>query len=172
MRFVAKQYLMSKILLYVYNFLHYPIYNSVWRPLLCITKFKRFWNETMKLCNISWVTSPNAFWILVVNSCILLGWLSYTLLLIYPNKKKSHGVRSGDLGGHLILRSVSAPLPIHLFGSFSISQSLTIVDQCGELHLAWKRNLLFFGNDEKVGQKYGWTMCRSPLHLCQRRLVQ
>jgi len=43
-----------------------------------------------------------------------------------PQKKKSHGVKSGDRGGHLINASFSFPVrPIHLCGKFRLRYSPT-----------------------------------------------
>ena len=44
-----------------------------------------------------------------------------TVSFINPQKKKSHGVKSGDRGGHLISTSSSFPVrPIHLCGKFRL----------------------------------------------------
>jgi len=44
-----------------------------------------------------------------------------TVSLTNPQKKKSHGVKSGDRGGHLINASSSFPVrPIHLCGKFRL----------------------------------------------------
>ena len=40
----------------------------------------------------------------------------YTLLFIKPHKQKSNGVKSGDLGGQLMVQ----PRPIHLLGKVSL----------------------------------------------------
>jgi len=44
-----------------------------------------------------------------------------TVSFTNPQKKKSHGVKSGDLGGHCINASSSFPVrPIHLCGKFRL----------------------------------------------------
>ena len=44
-------------------------------------------------------------------SSMVRGFLEYTLSFKYPQKKKSGGVKSGDLGGH----AIEPPRPIHFF---------------------------------------------------------
>ena len=71
----------------------------------------------------------NAVNIRSISSCLVLTGLMYTTLFTCLQKKKSRGVRSGDLGGH----GTGPPLPIHfslytLF-SFVLIDGYTVLPQ-------------------------------------------
>ena len=55
------------------------------------------------------------------------GTVAYTLLLRYPHRKKSQGVKPGDLGGH----SLGQCKAIILCLKKSIIQVLTSTEVCG-----------------------------------------
>ena len=112
----------------------------------------------MELFNISWVTSPKAFWILAFNSSMLLAWLTYTFLFIYPHRKKSHGVRCGNIGCHLKLLSVSASPPTHLLDGFQFSPPLIAQDQCEGAPSCMKINWSLFGSAAKANS-YSVDIC-------------
>ena len=59
--------------------------------------------------------SPAATTILAIKDCSDSPGVSYTRLFMGPHKKKSRGVKSGDLGG----QGTGPPRPIHLLGYLS-----------------------------------------------------
>ena len=52
----------------------------------------------------------------------------YTWSLTNPHKKKSVGVRSGDLAGRVMYGD---PLPVYLAGNCSIKNMRTVLAKCG-----------------------------------------
>ena len=60
----------------------------------------------------------------------LSGGVVNTLFLRYRQRKKSHGVRSGERGGH----SMSCCNPITRFGNVAFSRSLTAMRRCAGPH--------------------------------------
>ena len=58
---------------------------------------------------------PAATTILAIKDCSDSPGVSYTRLFMGPHKKKSRGVKSGDLGG----QGTGPPRPIHLLGYLS-----------------------------------------------------
>ena len=62
--------------------------------------------------------------------------VAFTLFLTYPHRKKSRGVRSGDLRG----QAWGPSLPIHLLGKCWSRNCLTCRAQCGGAPSCWKKH--------------------------------
>jgi hypothetical protein len=58
--------------------------------------------------------------ILATRSCCVSTGVSYTRLCMYPQRKKSNGVKSGERGGQVIGSSMVAPQHNALMSSLSI----------------------------------------------------
>ena len=51
-----------------------------------------------------------------------------------PHRKKSDGVKAGDLAGHVISGD---PLPIHLVGNCSLKNVQSMLAKCGGAPSCW-----------------------------------
>ena len=63
---------------------------------------KRFWNFCITCCSMVGEIAATSSLMLCLKSTVVLGFFSYTLLLSYPQSKKSQMLRSGNLAGHSI----------------------------------------------------------------------
>ena len=87
---------------------HFATRVKTWR----VVRLSASWRSFMQAITSSMLTSSL--------SCVSTFFL-YTLLFIKPHKQKSNGVKSGDLGGQLMVLS----RPIHLLGKVSLRCCLT-----------------------------------------------
>jgi len=73
-----------------------------WHPLLSTHSHKRFWKFCITSCSMVGEIAAISSLLFCFKSIVVLGFFSYTLLLRYPQRKKSQALRSGDLAGHSI----------------------------------------------------------------------
>ena len=74
----------------------------------CVVRLSASWRSFMQAITSSMLYVVSTFFL-------------YTALFIKPNKQKSNGFKSGDLGGQLMI----LPRPIHLFGKVSLRCCIT-----------------------------------------------
>ena len=77
--------------------------------------------------------SPAATTILAIKDCSDSPGVSYTRLLMCPHKKKSRGVKSGDLGG----QGTGPPRPIHLLEYLSFITWRTAIEKWAGALSCW-----------------------------------
>jgi len=84
-------------------------------------------------CHVFWIVSRVTFSmadvILSFRCWIFLIFSAYTMFLMYPNRKKSSGERSGLRGG----QGIGPPLPIQASGNLSFKTSVTKQLKCSKV---------------------------------------
>ena len=88
--------------------MHFATCVKTWR----VVRLSASWHSFMQAITSSMLTSSSSH----VSTFFL-----YTSLFIKPHKQKSNGVKSGDLGGQLVV----LPWPIHLLGKVSLRWCIT-----------------------------------------------
>jgi len=81
-----------------YNIHFLNIVSVRWCPLSKHSR-KRFWNFCITHCSMVGEIAATSSLVLFFKSTVILDFFSYTLLLSYPQSKKSQMLRSGDLAG-------------------------------------------------------------------------
>ena len=105
--FITKIIFISKCFNYNIHFLN--IVSVRWRPLLSIHSCKCFWKFYITRCSMVGEIAVTSSLMFCFKSTVVLGVFSYTLLLRYPQRKRSQALRSSDLAGRSIfpLREIS-----------------------------------------------------------------
>ena len=73
-----------------------------WCP-LSTHSHKRFWKFCIPHCNMVGEIAATSSLMFYFKSTVVPGFFSYTVLLNYPQSKKSQALRSSDLAGHSIV---------------------------------------------------------------------
>jgi len=103
-------------------------YTSVWAPVVARKISKRYSSSCHVFISMWGVISSTASTIRCLKSATSRTFLLYTTSLINPHpKKKSNGVKSGDLGG----QAVGPPLPTQRPGKVSSKNVVTSLWQWG-----------------------------------------
>ena len=85
----------------MFHFLHCPMPSTCPPPLSTHSWHRRLMSFTARRMVPGFCRNTSTSCsILCCKSCRLRGGVTNTLSFRYPQRKKSHGVRSGDLGGH------------------------------------------------------------------------
>ena len=115
-----------------FTVLDFPQYISICAPFVALETSKR--NSIS--CHVFWIMSRVTISMVdMILSCrcsIFLIFSAYTMFLMYPNRKKSSGERSGLRGG----QGIGPPLPIQASGNLSFKTLVTKQLKRGELRLA------------------------------------
>jgi len=96
LEFITKIIFISKHFNYNIHLLN--IVSVRWRPLLSTHSRKRFWKFWITRCS----TVATASLMFCFKSTVVSGFFPCTLLLRYPQRKKSHVLRLGDFAGHSV----------------------------------------------------------------------
>jgi len=88
--------------------MHFATRVKTWR----VVRLSASWRSIMQAITSSMLT---------ISSSHVSTFFLYTSLFIKPHKQKSNGVKSGDLGGQLMV----LPRPIHLLGKVSFRCCIT-----------------------------------------------
>jgi len=97
--FITKIIFISKHINYNIHFLNIV---SVRRHPFSTHSLKRLWNFCITRCSMVGEIAATSSQMFCFKSTVVLGFFSYTLLLRYPQRKKSQALRSADLVGHSI----------------------------------------------------------------------
>jgi len=72
-----------------------------WCPLSTHSR-KHFWKFCISHCSMVGKIAATSSLMFCFKSTVVLGFFSYTVLLSYPQSKKSQALRSSDLAGHSV----------------------------------------------------------------------
>ena len=118
----------------------------------------RCWYSCSTLLHISAVRSfLKTFSIFNLSSWIFCGRSAYTLDFTKPHGKKSHGVKSGERGGHGMLCD---PRPIQRLGNCSSKKCRTLRPQWGGAPSCMNTMLSCNPFSSTWGQNFSWSICR------------
>ena len=98
--FITKIIFISKHFNYSIHFLH--IVSVRWCPLLSTHSQKRFWMFCITCYSMVGQIAATSSLMFCFKSTIVSGFFLYTLLLSYPQSKKSQALRSDNLAGHSV----------------------------------------------------------------------
>ena len=93
------------------------------------TNLSLFTIPSKTFSSVSFFIASISFSILFFNWAISLTFVFYTFVLMYPHRKQSRGVKSGEC----VVQEIGPPLPIHLLLNFSFNHVRTSLNKNNSL---------------------------------------